>query len=73
MAKALIGYLDRSSHSTRHTGAGLATENARLRAGSPTSRRPPCGWPRRTTGCWPARPRGSRSRRDDPGCRPDGA
>jgi hypothetical protein len=32
MAKALIGYLDRTSHSTRHTGAGLATENARLRA-----------------------------------------
>jgi hypothetical protein len=28
MAKALIGYLDR----TRHTSTGLASENARLRA-----------------------------------------
>ena len=28
MAKALIGYLDR----TRHTSTGLVTENARLRA-----------------------------------------
>jgi hypothetical protein len=33
MAKALIGYLDRTGYSNpRDTTAGLATENARLRA-----------------------------------------
>ena len=32
MAKALIGYLDRSTRSTGFTAARLATENARLRA-----------------------------------------
>jgi hypothetical protein len=32
MAKALIGYLDRTTRSTGHTSTRLATENARLRA-----------------------------------------
>jgi cell division protein FtsB len=32
MAKALIGYLDRTTRSAGHTSARLATENARLRA-----------------------------------------
>ena len=32
MAKALIGYLDRTTRSTGHPGTRLATENARLLA-----------------------------------------